>query len=298
MRTTSDHAAAIVVLHDARPLRGRRIRQAHGGSSNGRSHDLTVLEGGALSRYRPRTPKGSPTIRVLLAESVGLIRAGLRSILESEHDITVAAEALSGEEVVALATDTRPDVILIDVGIAGLGAIDAAREIREDPNLSKVSVVMLTADEHEEDVYGAVRSGASGFLLLDTEPVELVRAVRVVARGGAQLSPWATRCLLEELASRPDPQRASPEIFDELTARERQIASLVALGLTNSEIARQLVVSPATVKTHVSRAMVKLHVRDRAKLVALAYQTGFVHDRRAADAALAREGPAPPLAAG
>jgi DNA-binding NarL/FixJ family response regulator len=220
------------------------------------------------------------TIRVLVAESVALLRTGLCSLLEREDDIFVAAQASSGEEAVALAAETRPDVVLMNIRLDGLDGLAATRQILEHPDLSKISVVILTAEEHEDNLYGALRSGASGLLVLDTEPDELLRAVRVLAGGGAQLSPLATRRLLEEFASRPDPQRSYPEVFDELTARERHIVSLVALGLTNAEIAKQLVVSPATVKTHVSRAMLKLHVRDRAKLVALAHQTGFVQHQR------------------
>jgi DNA-binding NarL/FixJ family response regulator len=254
------------------------------------SPDLTVLEGGARLRRPAR-------VRVLLAHPVGLVRAGLRSLLEGEHDITVAGEAMTGEEAVTLATDTRPDVVLMDIDIPGLGGLAAVSEIVADPDLAQVRVVMLTADEREEDLLGALRSGATGFVLLDTEPVELLRAVRVAAGGGAQLSAWGTRRLIEEFASIPDPPWSYPEQFDELTTREREIVSLVALGLTNGEIAQRLVVSPATVKTHVSRAMRKLHARDRAKLVALAYQTGFVHHHRAVDAGTTHDRSAPPLAA-
>jgi DNA-binding NarL/FixJ family response regulator len=229
--------------------------------------------------------------------SGGLVRAGLRSLMEGEDDIIVAGEASSGEEAVAMATETRPDVILMDIGLEGLGGLAATRQILADPTLSKARVVILTADESEEDLYGALQSGASGFVVLDSEPVELLHAVRVVAHGGALLSPWATRLLLEEFASRPDPERSYPELFDELTAREREIVSLVALGLSNGEIAQRLVLSPATVKTHVSRAMVKLNVRDRAKLVALAYQTGFVPHNGGGDASEAPNGSGPPVTA-
>jgi DNA-binding NarL/FixJ family response regulator len=149
--------------------------------------------------------------------------------------------------------------------------------------------VILTADEREEDLFDTLRAGASGFVLLDAEPVELLRAVRVVAGGGAQLSPWAAHRLVEEFAHCPEPPPPYPEQFEELTARERDIVLLVALGLTNGEIAERLVISPATAKTHVSRAMLKLGVRDRAKLVALAHQTGFVEHRRAVEAGVARD---------
>ena len=248
---------------------------------NGRSRDLALLTGGAL-RLGPGEAETSLATRVLLAESIGLVRAGLRSLLEREQDITVVGEASSGDQAVALTPETSPDVVLMDIRVAGIGGLAATSRIVSEAGASPVSVVILTADEREEDLYAALRSGASGFVLLDTEPTELTRAVRAVAEGGAQLSAWATRRLVDEFASRPDPARSYPEVFDELTIREREIVSLVALGLTNGEIAQRLVVSPATVKTHVSRAMLKLHARDRAKLVALAYQTGFVQRHPAA----------------
>jgi DNA-binding NarL/FixJ family response regulator len=271
------------------PVEGDRL-------SGGWSRDLTVLDGGALHRLRPA--QSVPAISVLIAEPMGLVRAGLRSLLEREQDITVVGEAAWGEEAVALAAATRPDVVLMDIELPGLGALGATRQIRADSNLSQVRVAILTADEREEDLFSALGSGASGFLVLDAEPVELLRAVRVVAGGGVQLSPWATRRLLEEFASIPDPASSSLERFEELTVRERDIVLLVALGLTNGEIAQRLVISPATVKTHVSRAIVKLHARDRAKLVALAYQTGFVTHHHAADASVARDRASLRLAAG
>jgi DNA-binding NarL/FixJ family response regulator len=274
----------------------RRARVEISRFTGGSSHDLTVLDGGARNPSRPA--QSAPAIRVVLAEPVGLVRAGLRSLLESAQDITVAGEASSGEGAVALATETHPDVVLMDVALTGLGGLGATRRILADPNLSQVRVVVLTADEREEDLFCALRSGASGFVLLDAEPLELVRAVRVVAGGGVELSPWATRRLLDEFASTPDPESSHLEQFEKLTARERDIVHLVALGLSNGEIAEQLVISPATAKTHVSRAMLKLHAGDRAKLVALAYQTGFVNHHHAADASVARGRPALRLAAG
>jgi DNA-binding NarL/FixJ family response regulator len=212
------------------------------------------------------------------------VRAGLRSLLAREDDIVVTSAAASGEEAVALATDLRPDVVLMDIRLAGMGAFSATHRIVADPRTRQVSVVMLTANESDEDLYDALRSGASGFMPLDIEPVELIRAVRVVAAGGAQLSPWASRRLLEAFTSLREPDLSDPRAFEELTTRERHVVALAARGLTNGEIAQQLVVSPATVKTHVSRAMLKLHTRDRARLVALAYQTGFVQRRRGYDA--------------
>jgi DNA-binding NarL/FixJ family response regulator len=218
------------------------------------------------------------------------VRAGLRSLLAPEEDIVVAAAAVSGEEAVALATDVCPDVVLMDIRLAGIGAFSATRRIITDPDLHHVRVVILTANECDEDLHDALRSGATGFMPLDTEPVELVRAVRVVAAGGAQLSPWAARRLLETFTSLRETEGSDPRAFEELTTRERHVVSLAARGLTNGEIAQQLVVSPATVKTHVSRAMLKLHTRDRARLVALAYQSGFVQRRRACDSSGASNG--------
>jgi DNA-binding NarL/FixJ family response regulator len=273
-------------VHPAQRSRAEATR-----STDGWTRDLTVLDGGAVlesgALYRPRRVRARVTIRVLLAEPVGLVRAGVRSLLEKEYDITVAGEALSGPEAIALAKETRPDVVLMDIDLPGLDGLAATRRILADPDLSGVRVVILTADERDEDLFGALRSEASGFLPLDTEPADLLRAVRVVAGGGAQLSPWATRRLLEEFASVPDPQSAHAEQFEELTTRERDIVLLVAEGLSNGEIAQRLVISPATAKTHVSRAMLKLHASDRAKLVALAHRTGFVTHHRAVDTGVA-----------
>jgi DNA-binding NarL/FixJ family response regulator len=265
----------------------RRPRVESSRLTGGWSRDLALLDSGDRHRSRPAQP--APAINVLLAEPVGLVRAGLRSLLERESDIAVAGEAVSGEEAVAEATRIHPDVVLMAVELTGLGGLEAARRILADPGLSEVRVVIFTADEREEDLFGALQAGASGFVLLDAEPVELVRAVRVVAGGGVQLSPWATRRLLDEFAAIPDPEGSRLEQFEALTARERDIVHLVALGLSNGEIAERLVISPATAKTHVSRAMVKLHARDRAKLVALAYQTGFVKHHRAADGGVPRD---------
>jgi DNA-binding NarL/FixJ family response regulator len=239
--------------------------------------DLIVLD------PRAHGPSGgdpaSATFSVLVAEGEGLVRAGFRALLEGAPDIAVAGEAANGEEAIALASQTRPDVVLMDISLPRLGGVEATRRILADPQISHVKVVILSAGARDEDLFGALRAGASGFLVRDAEPVDLVRALRVVAGGEAQLSPSVTRRLIEEFASQPDPQRRAPEQLEELTAREREVMTLVAMGLTNGEIAERLVVSPATAKTHVSRTMGKLHARDRAKLVAVAYQTGFVQPR-------------------
>ena len=241
----------------------------------------------ALGRARldrsSQEPSSPAAIRVLLADCERLVRAGFRALLEAQRDLTVVAEAADGYEAVALASETRPDVVLMDIRLPGLDGLEATRRILSDPSLGDVSVVILTAFERDEDVFSALRAGASGFLVKDTEPGELLGAVRVVAGGEAQLSPSVTRRLIEQFAAQPDPKRPAPEQLDELTPREREVMTLVAMGLSNAEIAERLVVSPATAKTHVSRAMVKLHAHDRAKLVAVAYESGLMEPRRAPD---------------
>jgi DNA-binding NarL/FixJ family response regulator len=203
------------------------------------------------------------------------MRAGLRELLEEETDISVAGEAASGRQAVALTGQVRPDVVLMNLDLPGLNGLEATRRITADPDLPAVGVLMMGEEERQEDLLGALRAGASGCVTMDTEPAELVRALRVVAGGGADLSPCFARRLIDEWAAQPDPAPPIPDVFDELTLREREVVALVAQGLNNEEIAALLVVSRATAKTHVHRAMLKLHTRDRAKLVALAYQTGF-----------------------
>ena len=204
------------------------------------------------------------------------MRAGFRALLEGERSIAVAGEAASGEETVALTRHVNPDVVLIDISLPGLDALEATRQIVTDPDLQGVQVMILTTLDGDEQVFDALRAGASGFLVKDTEPTDLLQAVRVLARGDALLAPSVTRRVIAELNSQPERDRPTPEQLDELTAREREVMALVAEGLSNAEIAEQLVVSPATARTHVSRAMVKLHARNRAQLVVLAYQTGLV----------------------
>jgi DNA-binding NarL/FixJ family response regulator len=214
-------------------------------------------------------------IKVLLADDQALVRAGFRALLDAQPDITVVGEAADGAEAARAAAETRPDVVLMDIRMPGTDGLEATRRIVGDPTLSGVRVLILTTFDEDEYVFEAVRTGASGFLVKDTEPVELLRAVRVIAEGEALLSPRVTRRLIGEFARRARPGRSVREL-DLLTAREREIVALVAEGLSNDEIAARLVVSPATAKTHVSRAMVKLAARDRAQLVVLAYETGLV----------------------
>jgi DNA-binding NarL/FixJ family response regulator len=214
-------------------------------------------------------------IRVLLADDQALVRAGFRSLLNAEDDITVIGEVADGAAAVEVARAEKPDVVLMDIRMPGTDGLEATRRIGADAALSEVHVVILTTFDLDEYVFEALRVGASGFLVKDTEPVELLQAVRVVARGDALLSPGVTRRLVSEFASRSRQPHASKEL-DVLTEREREIVALVGEGLSNDEIAARLVLSPATAKTHVSRAMVKLGVRDRAQLVVVAYQTGLV----------------------
>jgi DNA-binding NarL/FixJ family response regulator len=215
-------------------------------------------------------------IRILLADDHALMRAGFRALLEHEDDISVVGEAADGEEAVALAQETLPDVILMDLSMPGLGGLEATRRILADGELADSRILILTTFETSENVYDGLRSGASGFMLKDGDPDELIRAIRVVAAGDALLAPKVTSRLLADLAAQPEVARAAPSELDSLTEREREVMALVATGLTNRAIAEKLVVSPATAKTHVSRAMRKLHAHDRAQLVVLAYESGLV----------------------
>jgi DNA-binding NarL/FixJ family response regulator len=214
-------------------------------------------------------------IRVLLADDQALVRAGFRALLDAEDDIEVVGEAVDGEDAIKLATGLRPDVVLMDIRMPGLDGLAATRQIATRPDLAAVRILILTTFELDEYVFEAIRAGAAGFLVKDTKPADLIDAVRVVAAGEALLSPSVTRRLIAEFAARAkQPPRA--DRLDELTEREREVMALAAQGLNNEEIAGRLVVSPATAKTHVSRAMVKLGARDRAQLVVLAYETGLV----------------------
>ncbi|RKN04404.1 response regulator [Streptomyces radicis] len=214
-------------------------------------------------------------IRVLLADDQVLVRAGFRALLDAQPDIEVTGEAADGEQALALVRERRPDLVLMDIRMPVLDGLAATRRITDDPGLAGVRVVMLTTFELDEYVFEAIRSGASGFLVKDTEPDELVRAVRAVVAGDALLSPGVTRRLIAEFAARSKEPAAGAGLA-ELTEREREVMALVGIGLSNEEIARRLVVSPLTAKTHVSRAMVKLGARDRAQLVVLAYESGLV----------------------
>ncbi|NEC05852.1 response regulator transcription factor [Streptomyces sp. SID7909] len=215
-------------------------------------------------------------IRILLADDQRLVRAGIRGILDDEDDLRVVAEAADGRAALAACRELRPDVVLMDIRMPGTDGLEAARRIAADERLADVKVVMLTTFDLDEYVYGALRSGATGFLLKDTEPAELLHAVRVAARGDALISPSVTRRLIAEFAERPERSRAPDRRLDVLTSREREVMRLIAAGRTNGEIAAQLVVSPLTAKTHVSRIMAKLGARDRSQVVVMAYEYGLV----------------------
>jgi DNA-binding NarL/FixJ family response regulator len=214
-------------------------------------------------------------IKVLLADDQALVRAGFRALLDAQSDIDVVGEAADGAEAVRLAHQTLPDIVLMDIRMPVLDGLEATRQIAADARLTDVRIVILTTFDLDEYVFEALRVGASGFLVKDTEPVDLLRGVRAVAGGDALLSPGVTRRLIEEFASRSRAPLA-PMSLDVLTDREREVMALVGAGLSNEDIATRLFVSPATAKTHVSRAMIKLGARDRAQLVVFAYEAGLV----------------------
>jgi DNA-binding NarL/FixJ family response regulator len=215
-------------------------------------------------------------IRVALVDDQALVRAGLRVLIESEADLELAGEASDGADAVELARRELPHVVLMDISMPQVDGLEATRRIVADPELAIVKVIILTTFATDEHVFEALRAGASGFCVKDAEPSELLHAIRVVVSGDALMSPGPTRRLIEEYVSRPELSHAIPTQVEWLTEREREVLSLVAAGLSNADIATRLVVSPATAKTHVSRAMRKLHAHDRAQLVVIAYETGLV----------------------
>src|SRR5882762_7237926 len=216
-------------------------------------------------------------LRVLVADDHALVRHGFRSILASEDDIEVIEEASDGREAVAIVRRDKPDVVLMDIRMPVLDGIEATRQITSNLRLSNTRVIVLTTFDLDEYVFGALRAGASGFLLKGVEPTELVSAVRTVADGAALLEPSATRRLIDAYTgATSDPGRTAEALPDDLTAREIEILALIAGGSTNAEIAERLVISPLTVKSHVSRILTKMSARDRTQLVVMAYESGLV----------------------
>jgi DNA-binding NarL/FixJ family response regulator len=215
-------------------------------------------------------------ITVLLTDDQAMVRSGLRALLSAEEDIEVVAEAADGAQALELARRLRPNVVVMDIRMPVLDGVDATRLIASDPDLKDVRVLVLTTYDDDELVFRALRSGAGGFLLKDAEPEALVQGVRVLASGEALLAPSVTRRLVEAFVARAEPVAPSPAMVDALTDREREVIALVGAGLSNHEIATRLVISPATARTHVSRAMGKIGARDRAQLVVFAYESRLV----------------------
>ncbi|MHB9002638.1 MAG: response regulator [Coriobacteriia bacterium] len=216
------------------------------------------------------------TIKVLIVDDQALVRAGFHVLLQAAPDIDVVGEAENGAQAVEMTRSLAPDVVLMDIRMPEMDGLEASRRIVDESGEEGSRILVLTTFDADEYVYEALRVGASGFLLKDTDPEQLIEAVRVVACGDALLSPSVTRRLIREFASRAEVRQAHPEALKMLTEREHEVLALVAQGLSNDEIATQLFISPATAKTHVSRVMMKVHARDRAQLVVLAYESGLV----------------------
>ncbi|WP_341718768.1 response regulator transcription factor [Micromonospora sp. FIMYZ51] len=215
-------------------------------------------------------------IRVLIADDQALLRGSFRLLVDSAEDLTTVGEAGTGVQAVALTAQHRPDVVLMDVRMPEMDGIEATRQICAAPATTRTRVVILTTFDLDEYVYGALRAGASGFLLKDTPPADLLTGIRVVAAGEGLLAPTVTRRLIDEFARRPAPARPLPRRLAGVTEREREVLTLIGRGLSNAELAEHLGLSLATVKTHVGRLLTKLAVRDRAQLVIVAYETGLV----------------------
>ncbi len=213
--------------------------------------------------------------RVLVVDDQALVRAGFCFLVDASNDLEVVGEAADGLEAVALARSTHPDVVMMDIRMPHLDGIEATRQILDDPDAGHTRVLILTTFNLDDYVYGALRAGASGFLLKDAPPEDLLEAIRVIADGNALLSPSVTRTLIEEFAHRAAPSSVNEKMLEVLTPREREVLCAVARGRSNAEIADDLHMSAATAKTHVSRLLAKLGARDRAQLVVIAYETGL-----------------------
>ena len=216
------------------------------------------------------------SIRVLVADDQALVRGSFRILVDTAPDLTSVGEAASGAEAVELARSEKPDLVLMDIRMPGVDGIEATRQITADPQTSAVRVLILTTFDLDEYVFAALRAGASGFLLKDTPPADLLAAIRVVAAGDALLAPGVTRRLIAEFTGRPEPAQRPAAALGEVTEREREVLTLIGLGLSNAEIAAHLHVSLSTAKTHVGRLLMKLAARDRAQLVIAAYEGGLV----------------------
>jgi DNA-binding NarL/FixJ family response regulator len=214
------------------------------------------------------------SIGVLIAEDQPIVRAGFRALIDAQADLVVLDEAENGEQALHRTRALRPDVVLMDIRMPVMDGLEAVQKISEDPQLTATRVLVLTTFDLDEYVFGALRAGASGFLLKGGEPADLLRAIRIVAGGESLLAPSVTRRLIEAYTSQPQPKPTPPGL-EELTAREREVLELVAAGLSNNEVAETLQLSPLTVKTHVSRILMKLGARDRVQLVVMAYQAGL-----------------------
>jgi DNA-binding NarL/FixJ family response regulator len=214
------------------------------------------------------------TIRVLVVDDQALVRGGFRVLIDSDVDLEVVGEAANGIEAVAAARRERPDVVLMDIRMPEMDGLEATRQILADDRLTSTKVLVLTTFDLDEYVFDALRAGASGFLLKDTAPADLLAAVKVVAEGEGLLAPSITRKVIAQFATRP--AATNPAVLEMLTEREREVMALIGRGLSNAELAETLYVSVATAKTHVSRIMAKLGARDRAQVVVLAYETGLV----------------------
>ena len=250
------------------------------------SPELTLVDDPSDVRRAHRAP-APDAVRVVIGHGESLARAGLRALLEDSADVSVVEVAADGEGLVSAARELRPDVVVMDIGLPGSDALEIMRQVAGEPTDDedgRVGLVVLIGDEPDEVIFAAIRAGARGIVSAEATAKEFVRTVGTVADGNTVLAPNVARCVIEAALSRPEHLDVRPDQLDDLTEREREIMALVGWGLSNAEIAERLVISPATVKTHATRAMLKLHVHDRTRLAVLAYQTGLVRTGDSGDA--------------